>query len=362
MADLELSALLRPELAELKAYVPELESFRVRLDANEAPPGFSSAARQQLLQVCAETAWERYPDATARELRAAIAAHCGVSMEEVLVGVGSDELIALLLTALNRPKRRPPPTMVTVTPTFVMYKMSARVRGFGVVEVPLDNGWDIAESALIKALEIAEPNLVFIASPNNPTGTMAAPDRLLRVIEAARNAVVVVDEAYVDYAGRNQLELRERYPQLVVLRTLSKIGLASLRIGWLLARPELVRELDKVRLPYNICSVSQRLGTLVLRDLRHEIESTCRSVVSERGRLTQELARMVRVKVTPSEANFLWIWTERPALEVFQGLCQRGVLVRTFHQHGGRLGHQLRVTVGTPEENDAFLAALREVA
>jgi histidinol-phosphate aminotransferase len=361
MSALDLSALLRPELAELRAYVPELESFRVRLDANEAPPYFSPTARQQLAQACSETAWERYPDATARELRAAIAARCGVSMEEVLVGVGSDELITLLLTALSRPKRRPPATMVTVTPTFVMYKMSARVRGFRVVEVPLDSAWDIAENALLKALDMAEPNLVFIASPNSPTGTMAPPDRLVRVIEAVRDAVVVVDEAYIDYAARDQLELRRRYPQVVLLRTLSKIGLASLRIGWLLACPELVRELDKVRLPYNVSSVSQRLATLVLRHLEHEITTACRWVVAERSRLTRELEGIAGVKVTPSEANFLWVRTERPVLEVFQGLCQRGVLVRTFHQGGGRLSHQLRVTVGTTEENDAFVTALREV-
>jgi histidinol-phosphate aminotransferase len=362
MPELNLGALLRPELSELTAYLPELGSFSVRLDANEAPPLLGREATERLAQVAAETAWERYPDPTARELRATIAARCGVSPEEVLVGVGSDELITLLLTALDRPKRRPPANVVTLTPTFVMYKMSARARGLRVVEVPLDAAWDLADESVLRALEMAAPNLVFIASPNNPTGTMATLERLRRVVEAACDAVVVVDEAYVDYAARDQLPLYREYPNVVVLRTLSKIGFASLRVGWLLGRPELVRELDKVRLPYNLGAVSQRLGALVLGELADEVAGVCRRVVEERQRLARELARMSGVQVTPSEANFLWIKTERAAAEVFAGLCQRGVLVRSFHQSSGRLSSQLRVTVGTRAEDDAFLAALREVA
>jgi histidinol-phosphate aminotransferase len=361
MPDLDLATVLRPELGELSAYLPELGSFPFRLDANEAPPLFGHDLRERLARVAADTAWERYPDPTASELRAAIAARCGVSRDEVLVGVGSDELITLLLTALDRPKRRPRAAVVTLTPTFVMYKMSARARGLGVIEVPLDADWDLADESVLRALDMVAPNLIFVASPNNPTGTMVAPDRLRRVIEAASGAVVVVDEAYVDYASRDQLDLYREYPNVVVLRTMSKIGFASLRVGWLIGRPELVRELDKVRLPYNLNTLSQRLGALVLGEYADEIRRVCRLVVDERERLAAELGRMPRVRVTPSEANFLWIKTDRSAGEVFAGLCDRGVLVRTFHRSSGRVASHLRVTVGTRAEDDAFLAALSEV-
>jgi histidinol-phosphate aminotransferase len=361
-AALDLAALLRPELAELSAYLPDLAHYAVRLDANEAPPLLSSHARERLARAAAELAWERYPDPTARELREAIAARCGVSREEILVGVGSDEVIALLITALARPRGKGPVSIVTTTPSFVMYRLSARVRGMQVVEVPLDGGWDLATESLARAVEMTEPNVVFIASPNNPTGNMASRDRLARVIESARGALVVIDEAYVDYASRDQLDLYRKHPNVAVLRTLSKVGFASLRLGWVIARPELVRELDKARLPYNTPMLSQRLATVALTELADEIRGITRLVVEERESLAARVAELPGFEVTPREANFLWVRCPRPAGELYAGLCQRGVLVRSFHEKGGRLANQLRVTVGTREENARFLAALGEAA
>jgi histidinol-phosphate aminotransferase len=361
MRESSLAALLRPELAELTAYVPEPGEYAVRLDANEAPPLLSGAARALLAQAAADTLWERYPDATVRELRQAIADACATSPEEVLCGVGSDEIITLLVTALSVPRGRAPvATVLTTTPTFVMYRMSARVRGLRVIEVPLDDTWDLATDSLLQALELVQPNLVFIASPNNPTGNLMRRDRLERVIDAAREALVVVDEAYVAYAPTDQLDLYRSRPNVAVMRTLSKVGFASLRLGWLLGHPDLVRELDKVRLPYNVPTLSQRLATVALRELGDEMRSTAQAVKQERDRLAVALGELGAV--APSDANFLWLRTERPAGEVFEGLARRGVLVRSFHRAGGRLAHQLRVTVGTREENDAFLKALREVA
>jgi histidinol-phosphate aminotransferase len=354
--------MLRPELGEFEPYRPVAGEFRVRLDANEAPALLGAGARQRLLDALTDMRWERYPDAAAHALRAAIAHKCGVSSDEVLVGVGSDEIIGLLLTALCVPRDATrAPTLITTTPTFVMYRMSARIRGVQVLEVPLDEDWDVSLPSLLRAIELSNPNSIFIASPNNPTGTMARRDRLEQVIEAAPQALVVIDEAYVDYADRDQMDLYRKYDNVVVLRTLSKIGFAALRIGWMIGRPELVRELDKARLPYNMNSVSQTLGTLALGELSAEVSATLRSVQSEREALARELARIDGVSTTPSQANFIWFRTRRPAEEVFQGLMERQILVRSFHGRGGRLKHQLRVTIGTPEENSAFLQALREV-
>lgn len=359
---LDLKEMLRPELGEFEAYRPVAGEFRVRLDANEAPPLLGDAARQRLVSALADLRWERYPDATAQALREAIAQRCGVSSDEVLVGVGSDEIITLLLTALGvaRDAARAP-TLITTTPTFVMYRMSARLRGMQVLEVPLDDAWDVSVASLERAVELAKPNLIFIASPNNPTGNMADRARVEQLIQAAPRALIVIDEAYVDYADRDQLELYRKYDNVAVLRTLSKIGFAALRIGWMIARPELVRELDKARLPYNMNSVSQSLGRLVLGELSGEIDATVRSVRQERAAVAAELARLPGVSATPSQANFIWFRTQRPAEEVFRELMARQVLVRSFHARGGRLKHQLRVTIGTAEENAAFLQALREV-
>jgi len=355
--------LLRPELADLKPYLPVHGSFRVRLDANEAPPLLGAHVRARLAEELGRVPFERYPDATAFELRSAVAERLGVKPEEVLLGVGSDELITLLLTAFARPRRaNDTPAVLTTTPTFVMYRLSARLRGQRVIEVPLDAEWDLAEESLVRGIDVSEPHVVFIASPNNPTGVVARPERLARVIEHAAHSLVVIDEAYVNYADRDVLELFRRHENVVVLRTLSKIGFAALRVGWLVGNAKLVAELDKVRSPYNMNGLSQAFATVVLRELWGDVEQLVASVKSERARLVSELAALPSLELTPSQANFLWVKTARPAADVFSELSARGVLVRSFHASGGRLARQLRITVGTPAENDELVRCLRELA
>ncbi len=362
MTDVALAALLRPELAELRPYLPTQGEYAIRLDANEAPPLLSRRARDRLASVASELEWQRYPDATVTELRRSIAARCGAAPEELMVGVGSDEIITLLLTVLSLPRgRAPAATVVTTTPTFVMYRMSARVRGMRVMEVPLDQGWDLSVDSMHHAIEMAAPNLIFIASPNNPTGNLMSRDRLEQVIERAADALVVVDEAYINYADRDQLDLYHRYPNVVILRTLSKVGFAALRVGWLLGQPELVAELNKARLPYNVPTPSQALATVAFSELYAEIDQTSRYVIAERTRLVTELDGISGIDAARSDANFLWLQTRQPAEVVWSGLAERGILVRSFHASGGRLSDKIRVTVGTRDENTQFLNALREV-
>jgi len=356
-----ITELLRPELADFKSYQPEGGHYRMRLDANEAPPEFGPRVRDELRAALADMSFERYPDATAQELRSAVAARLGVAAEEVLLGVGSDELIALLLTAFARPRAASdPPTVVTTTPSFVMYRMTARLRGQRVVEVPLDATWEIAEEAMSRAFSFAPPHLVFIASPNNPTGTIAPPDRLERLIAATPGSLFVIDEAYIAYAERSELDAFRRHDNVVVLGTLSKVGFAGLRVGWLVGRAELVRELDKVRLPYNLGTPSQALATIVLRNLWDEVTAVVAGVKRERERVAGAVAAL-GVEVTPSQANFLWLKTPRPAADVFSGLAAKGVLVRSFHASGGRLAGQIRATIGTRAENDEFVRCLGEL-
>jgi histidinol-phosphate aminotransferase len=357
-----LEELLRPELQDIQAYLPTQGHFRIRLDANEAPPHIGPEVATRLAREFSRVPLERYPDATSLHLREAIAARLGVEATEILLGVGSDEIITLLLTALTRPRRgQEPPAILTTNPTFVMYKMSARLRGQRVLEVPLDADWDLAEESILRGIELGEPHVIFIASPNNPTGTLASPGRLERVIDAAKHSLIVVDEAYVDYADRDQLELFRKYDNVVILRTLSKVGFAALRVGWLVGNKKLVAELDKVRLPYNLNAVSQALAAVVVRELWDEVKKVVESVRSERSRLFAELGTLPFLEVTPSQANFLWVKTAHPADELYAKLSERGVLVRSFHASAGRLARQLRITVGTPEENDELIRCLRDL-
>ncbi len=354
--------LIRPELGDIAPYVPVQGEFAVRLDANEAPELLSEAGARRLAEATADTQWRRYPDATLTDLRKAIAKYCEVLPEEITVGAGSDELITLLLTVFSYTRSRgAPASVVTSIPSFVMYKMSSRVRGFRVIEVPMSPDWRHQVDKLIVACEMCEPHLLFLASPNNPTGTALSREEVTRLAATLPDTLVVLDEAYVDYADVHHLDVFREYPNVVVLRTLSKMGFAALRIGWLIGNRELVAELEKVRQPYNIGSVSQKLATVVLDELRPELERTIQHVRSERVRVNEALNALPNITATPSQANFIWVRTEAPAESIFAALAERGVLVRSFHKSGGRLAHQLRMTIGTRDENDRLLQCLGEI-
>lgn len=351
---------LRPELAELEAYVPKVPpGVRVRLDANEAPRAPDGVA-EIVREAMARVPLDRYPDPRALALKAAIAKRTGAREDELVVGCGSDEVIAILMAALARPRPRAPhPVVMHPTPTFVMYAITARAHGWKAMAVPLDAAWDLDVSAFERALGVVSPNVLFVASPNNPTGNRMSDDRLERLLDLAGDAFVVVDEAYVDYAGRSVRGLREGRPRVGILRTLSKMGLAALRVGWLEADVELVREIDKARQPFNLSTTSQAAAAAALEHGWEAIQALARDVRAERARLGAEIAKMDGFSVTPSDANFLWVEAPGAAGEVFEALASRGVLVRSFHAAGGRMARRLRVTVGSRASGDELLEALR---
>jgi histidinol-phosphate aminotransferase len=359
MGTFSLEPILRAELSELTAYVPHPGDFEVRLDANEAPDFWSAAARARLAEASCEVLFSRYPDATAARLRSVLAKRLSARPEELIVGTGSDEIIALLLTALSRPRGNSRnPLVVTTTPTFVMYRMSAKARGFQVIEVPLDEAWQLDTKAIRRALEALDPSILFIATPNNPTGNLMNATAMRELVEAAPKTLVVIDEAYAAYASVSHADWLARHPNVALLGTLSKIGLAALRVGWLRGSPELVSAVDKVRQPYNLPAISQHLATVALDELAGEIDAAVDGVKSERARVSAELTSLGFV-VTPSDANFVWVQTPGPAVEVFERLKSRSILVRSFHARGGRLTRQLRITIGTPDENRRLIEALR---
>jgi histidinol-phosphate aminotransferase len=362
----DLATLLRPEIADLRAYVPaDPPGIRVKLDANEAP-ACSERVREVVRRAISEVPLERYPDPRAWRLKEAIARRTGAAPADLFVGAGSDEVISLVLTACARPREhQPQPVVLTPVPTFVMYRVTARAHGHKPVEVPLDASWDLDVGMMTRALEMMRPNVVFIASPNNPTGNRMTADRVEQIVRAAAPSFVVVDEAYVDYTGPDASVRTWRterpHSHLGILRTISKVGLAALRVGWLEAAPELVAELDKVRQPFNLSATSQAAAAAVLEDAWEDVQGDVARVRAARTKLAGAIGELDGFVVTPSEANFLWVKTPGPAEAVWAALVAEGVLVRSFHAAGGRLGSQLRITVGSEADNDALVTALRRV-
>ncbi len=367
-----LAARVVPALAELQAYVPDQETVPVRLDANEAPallPTLSVEERALWDRTLSEVEPARYPDVRARALRRAIAHRGGVDPEGLVIGCGSDEVIAILLAALARPVSGPP-KIVIPSPTFVMYRISARVHGYEVCEVPLDARWDLDRPAMLAALERERPAVVFLATPNNPTSGAYAYESVAAIAEAAARidppSLVVVDEAYLAFrqagadpwAGRTGLELLARHANVVVLRTLSKIGLAALRVGYAVAHPLLARELEKARLPYDLPAHSQVAATLALGALAPAIDRHVAAIGRERARVVAALQSRsgVECDAERTHANFAWVRADGAA-DLAAGLKQKGVLVRTFKAYPDRF----RVSFGSEVENARFLAALGEL-
>lgn len=343
-------------LATLRAYVPKPASGALVLDANESPWPLPEEARRRLSEVLAEVPLHRYPDGAASELKAALAAKLGASVEELLVGVGSDEVISILMAAFDRARGEGRPTVLYPTPTFVMYAISARIHGFEPVGVPLDASFRLDVPAMERALGERAPNLVFLASPNNPTGTRFADDAIEAVVRASPGSLVVIDEAYAHFADRGVSELVKRHPNVAVMGTLSKVGLAGLRVGWVRMNEALIAEAEKARPPYNLNSLSQRAATLFLTELAEVLDVHVARIVTARAELFEELAAIEGVRVVPSQANFILI-DVGDAGAAHRGLLERGIQVRRFADDR-RLAGMLRVTVGTSEENHRFIGAL----
>lgn len=324
----------------------------IKLASNENPLGPSPLAVQAAQ--AALTGLNRYPDAGQYLLRHGLAEHLGVQPEEIALGAGSNELLDLLVHTFCTAQHH----VVFGEPAFVVYRMACLAHGVPFSAVPLD---DFRHDLPAMAAAI-EPNtrLVFIANPNNPTGTHVSKRELSEFLQQVpREVIVAVDEAYIEYATAEDfpdaLQLRALHPNLVVLRTFSKIyGLAGLRLGYAVAPRELVYYLDCVRAPFNVNGVAQGAGLAALGDREHLHKSRDLNA-RERDRMSAVLTEL-GVRVVPSQANFLLLDLARPATAIYEALLQRGVIVRPL----GMLPSCLRVTLGLPEENDRFASALTQ--
>src|SRR5688572_22428638 len=346
--------IIRAEIRELKAYPVPDSTGMVKLDAMENPYRLPPELRGRLARLVEEAALNRYPDAAAPALKARLRRAFGVPEGmELLLGNGSDELIQVLALAA----RRPDAAILGVEPSFVMFRMIATFAGAPYVGVDLRDDYSLDIEKLLAAVEQHRPGLIFIAYPNNPTGNLFDAGLIERIVEAAPG-LVVVDEAYHAFAGQSFMARLSRHPNLLVMRTLSKLGLAGIRLGALAGAGDWIRELDKVRLPYNVNTLTQAVAREMLQH-GDVLTEQAAAIKLERGRLLGKLREVPGVTVYPSDANFILFKTSE-AERVFEGLKQRGVLIKSLHGSHRLLAGCLRVTVGTPDENTAFLTALNQ--
>jgi histidinol-phosphate aminotransferase len=344
---MDINKFIRKNIGSLSAYQAKDIPCKVKLDANESPFGFRIT--QKIIQ---SIQTNRYPDPEAKSLKKAIAKDLKIRPENILQGNGSDELIYYLITTFGGPVLYP-------VPTFSMYGIIAHAIDEKRIPVPLDHVFDLDLDRILLKIRKNKPKLIFLSSPNNPTGNCFSADRILKIIEAAANtSIVVVDEAYHPFAGaRGFIPMLRDYEHIVIMRTLSKIGLAGLRVGFLIAREEIIQEVNKVRLPFNLNSLSQAVALDALKN-KKVLRRNMQLIISERERLFRELFRIKGIIMPyPSEANFI-LFKVAESDRVYENLLKRGVLVRNMK---GVVDGCLRVTVGTPEENRMFIKSLKSV-
>lgn len=343
--------LVRPEILALTAYAVAPAAGMVKLDAMENPHRLPAEMRRELAERLAAVELNRYPEPNSPRLRELIVRKLGVPAGmDLLLGNGSDDLIQIIALALARPGA----VMMYPAPTFVMYSMNATFSGMRAVPVALREDFSFDADAFIARMRAEQPALVFLAYPNNPTGVLYPRADVRRVIEAAPG-LVVLDEAYHVFAGETFMDELPRYANLLVLRTVSKLGLAGIRLGYLAGRPPWLAQLNKLRQVYNVNVLTEAAALFVLERLE-VLEAQAAEIRAERARLGAALRAMDGVTVFPSRANFFLVRV-RDAARTYEALKRQGVLVRNLHP---ALANCLRITVGTPDENRILLNALKE--
>ncbi len=355
MATVDLQTLFREKVKSLKAYHVDTVDCEVKLHANEnpyEPPEELLRAFQEKLQTFH---LNRYPDPDSTVLKQAISKRVGVSSSQLVVGNGSDELIQLILQIFCDEGD----AIAFPDPTFAMYGIIAKGLGLNPQTLPLNDRWNFEADSFLKILKDIKARVVFFSYPNNPTGNCFSEKEIQKVIEHFPG-IVVLDEAYYDFAQKTFVEEMARHNNLILLRSLSKIGLAALRIGFGVADPRIIEQINKVRLPYNANTISQAFAAQVLNDFT-PVQKQIDTILKERNRLMDALSKIEALTVFPSHSNFILFRVDKPGCNVFRKLVENGILIRDLGAHP-RLNHCFRVTLGTQEENDRFLRQLKNAA
>lgn len=347
---------IKQRVRELSPYTLKRQQVRIKLNQNENPWDAPLKIKEETLRRLQERRWSQYPDFVPASLHQRLAEHSGWIAEGIIAGNGSNELIqAVLMVTLGEGKR-----VLISEPTFALYRQISTVLGAEVISVPLNPELGFDFRALKSEIELSKPEVVIICSPNNPTGCVMSHTDLVSMLKAT-GGLLVVDEAYFEFSEQSAVPLLKQHGNLIVLRTFSKaMAMAALRVGYLLAAPELVREISKAVLPYNLNVVSQTAAEVAIEMYQTELKPLISRIRTERDRLCAELGRIPGLTPVPSRANFMLVRSAIPPTQVLTELLRRDILIRDVSAYP-QLQNCFRISVGTPEENDSLISALREL-
>ncbi len=348
-----MSRYLRADVQGMHGYAVQPSAGFVKVDTMENPFRLPPALRKELGERLGEVALNRYPAERGDVLRAELVKHAKMPAGcDIMLGNGSDELISLLTLAADVPGN----IVMAPLPGFVMYEMSARLQGLKFVGVPLTPEFELDGPAMLAAVREHQPALLYIAYPNNPTANLWDDAVVDAIIEAAPG-LVVIDEAYQPFAARDSLARLQRHEHVVLMRTMSKFGLAGVRIGYMMGRQSLIAEIDKLRPPFNISVLNCEAALFALEHVG-DYAKQAETIRAERAKLHAQIAKLPGVHPFPSEANMI-LARVPDAKRVFEGMRARGVLIKNVSGLHPLLANCIRITIGTPEENPQTLAALR---
>jgi len=347
---------IKPAVRELRAYSLSPHRASVKINQNENPWDIPENVKAETLRRLNTRRWSRYPEFVANSLQETLAEFATWKPDGVIAGNGSNELIqSLLMVTVNDAKR-----VLISEPTFALYHQVTTVLDGQVVSVPLTATFQFDVSALTEAVKDLKPEVMILCSPNNPTGSLIE-DADLRQLLRTAPGLVVIDEAYHEFAEHSVVPLLNDFPNLVVLRTFSKaMGLAGMRIGYLLAAPQLVTEIRKAVLPYNLNVFSQTVAEVAVEMYDHELVPLVKRIIAERERLFAELNAVQGLEPVASRANFMIVRTPMQPRKLFSELLARDILVRDVSGYP-MLKDYFRFNVGTPEENDQLIGGLNEI-
>ncbi len=349
-----LDQVIRPEILRLLPYHVPSSSGMIKLDAMENPYSLPETLREEIAQLVTTISANRYPDSNSVSLKASLRETMEIPMGmDIMLGNGSDEIIQIVALSLAKPGA----VLMSVEPAFVMFRMIATYTKMEYIGIPLKANFSLDLDLMLTAITKYQPAVIFIAYPNNPTGNLFDAEAVSRIIESAPG-VVVVDEAYHAFADSSFMDKLSEYPNLLLMRTLSKLGLAGLRLGLLTGRSEWLIQLEKVRLPYNVGVLTQEVVRKIFQypDI---LQQQANAIKAERVVMNKYLNVLDGVEAFPSDANFI-LFRVSKASQVFSELKKRNILIKNLDGSHPLLKNCLRVTIGAPDENKQFLRVLQE--
>ncbi|ANQ67020.1 histidinol-phosphate aminotransferase [Candidatus Pseudothioglobus singularis] len=342
---------LRSDIKNIDAYHVPVSKDMIKLDAMESPFGVPEDLKVEFLKCIEQSEVNRYPEADPSPLKDTLRSLMDIPDEfGILLGNGSDELIQLLALACSKDD-----LIMSFEPSFVMYELVSKYVNLEYFGVQLDSNFDINLSDALSTIEREKPKIIFIAYPNNPTGNCFDYDAIIEIIKST-NSMVILDEAYYAYSDKSFLSEISNFPNLLVLRTISKIGFAGLRLGLLIGDQETIAQLNKLRLPYNINALTQTSANFLLQD-KQRIINNAQIIIEERRRLAHELSLFSKFKVYPSQTNFILVHSE-DAYSLHTALKENGILIKGFPK-GSKLSDFIRISVSEPVENNILIDAIR---